>query len=58
MIVPAITEIGADAEGATHRTSMHAGDRHRCERTAHDGVSLGDGGRDAKGSAARSTPCR
>jgi len=45
MIVPAITEIGADAEGAAHRTPMHAGDRQRRERTADDGVSLGDAGR-------------
>ena len=34
---------------------MHAGDRQRCERTAHDGVSHGDGGRYAvKGEGQRS----
>jgi hypothetical protein len=55
MIVPAIAEIGADAESATHRTPMHAGDRQRRERTANDGVSLGYGGRDAvKGEGQRS----
>jgi hypothetical protein len=55
MINSAITEIGANAEGATHCTPMHARDRHRRERAADDGVGFGDGGRDAvKGEGQRS----
>src|SRR5262249_11406983 len=37
---PAITEIGADAEGATDRSAMDAGDRQRRERPPDSGVGL------------------
>jgi len=47
MVEAAITEIGADPEGAPHRAAMHACKRHRRARSADDGVGLGDSGRDA-----------
>jgi hypothetical protein len=37
---PAITEIGADAEGATDRSAMDAGDRQRRERPPDSGVGF------------------
>jgi hypothetical protein len=40
MIEPAMTEISADAEGATHRTAMNAGNREGGERPPDDGMSL------------------
>jgi hypothetical protein len=40
VIKPAITEIGSDAEGATHRTAMNAGNREGGERSPDDSVGL------------------
>jgi hypothetical protein len=40
MIVPAITEIGADAECAADRAAMNASNRERRERSADDGLRL------------------
>jgi hypothetical protein len=55
MVEAAITEIGADAEGAPHMAAMHACKRHGRARSTDDGMGLRDSGRDTiKGERKRS----
>jgi hypothetical protein len=55
VIKPAMTEIGADAKGPTHRTAMNACNREGGERPPDDSMGLRDSGRDTvKGEGQRS----